>query len=413
MDKTIKKPELLAPAGDFERLKAAVMFGADAVYLAGTRFGMRTAPQNFSADELFRAVEFARSKNVRVYVTCNSVMHNDEIDGIEDFIALIEKAGADAVIISDFGVMRIAQKTAPNLDIHISTQAGIANYATANAFFEAGAQRVILARELTLDEISEIRSKAPSSLEIEAFVHGSMCVSFSGRCLLSSYLTNRDANRGDCSQPCRWKYALNEATRPGQYFPIFEQNSETHILNSRDMCMIEHIPALLSAGIESFKIEGRAKSAYYTAVVVNAYRRAIDAYFENPENFILPEWIKDEMNKVSHREYSTGFFFGNEPGQIYENGGYIRDYQVAAVVEDYYGGCLCLSQRNKFFAGDELDVLAPGIDPFLIKAEVIYNGNGEEIPSAPHAEMKLKIPFDRPLPKGTLLRKNTAKQGVL
>ncbi|MDF2632653.1 MAG: family peptidase, partial [Caproiciproducens sp.] len=308
-----KSVELLSPVGDMERLSTAINFGADAVYLAGQEFGMRTSPSNFSQDELRKAVAFAHSKNVHVYLTCNTVPHNDELARLPEFLQFAQDVGVDAFIIADFGVMTMAKKYAPKVDIHMSTQAGIANYASANELYSMGVKRVVLARELNLSEIAEIRAKTPKELEIEVFVHGAMCVSFSGRCLLSSYLTGRDANRGDCAQPCRWEYALVESKRPGQYMPISEDQSGTYILNSKDMCMIEHIPELVKAGVNSLKIEGRAKSAYYVAVVTNAYRRAIDEYLQNPAGKVSP-WVVEELNKISHREYSTGFYFGTEPG---------------------------------------------------------------------------------------------------
>lgn len=398
-------PELLSPAGDMQRLKSAILFGADAVYLAGNEFGMRTAAGNFSFEELEQAVEYAHSKNVKVYLTCNTVPRNDEIKRMPEFLSHAAKCGVDAFIICDIGVMKMAHEYAPDVDIHVSTQAGVCNYMAANEFYNMGAKRVVLARELSFEEIRGIRENTPAELEIEAFVHGSMCVSFSGRCLLSAYMTGRDANRGDCAQPCRWKYALAEENREGQYFPIDEDESGTHILNSRDMCMIEHIPELVAANITSFKIEGRAKSSYYVSVVTNAYRQAIDNFTANGNNFVLPDWIKDEMNKVSHREYSTGFYFGDEPGQVYKNGGYVRDYQVVAVVEDYKDGNLYLTQRNKFFKGDVLDVLEPGKRSFLLDADKIFNEFGDEIDSTPHPMMKLVIPYNKKIEKGALLRK--------
>lgn len=399
-------PEILAPAGDMERLEAAILFGADAVYLAGREFGMRTAASNFDEMQLVEAVKKAHAAGVRVYLTCNTVAHEDEIARLPQFLQQAEEAGVDALIISDIGVMRLAQKYAPRTAIHISTQAGIANSATARAFYEMGAQRVVLAREMSLEEIATLRANIPKELEVEAFVHGSMCVSFSGRCLLSSYLTSRDSNRGDCSQPCRWKYHLMEESRPGQYFPVFEDERGTHILNSRDMCMIEYIPQLVQAGITCFKIEGRAKSAYYTAVVTNAYRAARDAYLACADEGFVPErWIIDEMSKVSHREYSTGFYLGTEPGQVLDNGGYVRDYEVAAVVTDWAGGVLYATQRNKFYRGDELDVLVPRGKPFLLTASEIYTPTGELLDSTPHPMMPICIPCKTEVPKGTLLRR--------
>nr|WP_319488444.1 U32 family peptidase [uncultured Caproiciproducens sp.] len=404
MTDTINRAELLSPVGDMERLSAAISFGADAVYLAGQEFGMRTAPSNFTDEELVKAVQFAHDRNVRVHLTCNTVPHNKELAQLPEFLQLAQDAGVDALIIADFGVMSLAKKYAPKVDIHMSTQAGVANYVSAGELYNMGASRVVLARELNLDEIAEIRAKTPKELELEAFVHGAMCVSFSGRCLLSSYLTGRDANRGDCAQPCRWEYALMESKRPGQYMPVFEDRHGTYILNSKDMCMIEHIPEILKAGVTSLKIEGRAKSAYYVAVTTNAYRNAIDEYYKHPLEKVSP-WIVEEMNKISHREYSTGFYFGTEPGQVYDNGGYVREYDVIAVCEGYENGVATLSQRNRFFRGDTADVLERGSQPFLLALNDLYDQNWNPIESAPHAMMTVLVKTDHPLVKGAILRK--------
>jgi U32 family peptidase len=402
--RTTNRIELLSPVGDMERLGAAIDFGADAVYLAGQEFGMRATPTNFSRDELKKAVDLAHGNHVRVHLTCNTIPHNDELARLPEFLEYAQDIGVDAFIIADFGVMAMAKKYAPKVDIHISTQAGIVNYITANEFYNMGAARVVLARELNLTEISEIRAKTPSELEIEGFVHGAMCVSFSGRCLLSSYLTGRDANRGDCAQPCRWEYALMESKRPGQYMPISEDQSGTYILNSKDMCMIERIPELAKAGITSLKLEGRAKSSYYVAVTTNAYRHAIDEYLQNPEGSVSP-WITEELNKISHREYSTGFYFGTEPGQVYSNGGYVRDYDVIAVCEDYADGVATLSQRNRFFKGDTADVLESKSQPYLERLDEIYDKDWNPIDSAPHAMMTVFLKTDRPIAKGAIFRK--------
>ena len=402
----LNKVELLSPAGDMERLHAAVNFGADAVYLAGSEFGMRTSSSNFSFDELKEAVEFSHSKGVKVYLTCNTVPRNDEVSRIPEFLKTAEDIGIDAFIISDIGVMAFARKYAPSVEIHISTQAGVANYATANELYNMGAKRVVLARELSLDEIKFIRDHVPEDLELEVFAHGSMCVSFSGRCLISNYMTGRDANRGDCAQPCRWKYHLTEENRPGEFFPIEEDNKGTYFFNSKDMCMIEHIDKLIEVGASSLKIEGRAKSAYYTSVVTNAYRHAIDDYYNQTDNWQLKPWIKDEMNKVSHRPYSTGFFFGKEPSQGYESGGYVRDYDGVAVCDDYNNGVATISQRNKFLKGDEVDILPPCAgEPFSIKINEIYDEWNNPVESAPHAMQKLYIKTDVEIKKGSLIRK--------
>lgn len=397
--------EILAPAGDTESLQAALNFGADAVYLAGKEFGMRTASKNFDMEQMAAAVQLAHSKNARLYVTCNTLPHNSELGRLPQYLQGLQECGADALIIADIGVMELAKKYAPNTEIHMSTQTGIVNYQTANVLYNMGASRVVLARELSFEDIAEIRAKVPKELEIECFVQGSMCVSFSGRCLISAYLTGRDANRGDCAQPCRWKYHLCEENRQGQYFPVEEDDQGTFLYNSRDMCMIDYIPQIVQSGITSLKIEGRAKSAYYAAVTTNAYRHALDDYYKMGKDFKLQPWIKEELDKISHREYSTGFFLGNEPGQVVTNGGYIRHYDVVAVCESFFDGVLHITQRNKFLVGDTLDVLPPNGVPFELTVTEIFNENGDSVPDAPHPMEKLTIPCSKNIPKGSLFRK--------
>ncbi len=376
--------ELLSPAGDFKRLRLAAKFGADAVYCAGSMFGMRTNPSNLNGNELKEAVELVHSQNKKIYITCNTLPRNDEIPFLPDFLKYAQDIGVDAFIIADMGVLAAAKKYAPNVDVHISTQAGIVNYASANAFYDMGATRIVTARELSLDEIKTIRDKCNPKLEIEAFVHGAMCMSFSGRCTLSNYLTGRDANRGDCAQPCRWKYYLMEEKRPGEYFPINEEKEGAYIFNSRDLCMIEHIPELVDAGIDSFKIEGRAKSEYYTAMVTYAYRAAIDEYLKNPSaDFVLPDWIKGEVDKISHRKYTTGFYFGPiQNGQVTDNGGYERAWDVCAVYKSCENGKLTVEQRNRFFDGEELEVVEPFKKPYKITVQNLFNVKDEEFVSA-------------------------------
>lgn len=404
MTRGINTAEVLSPAGDMECFKSALNFGADAVYLAKKSFGMRAAPKNFSQEELCEACSIAHSQGKKVYLTCNTLPRNRELDGLKDFADEAVAAGVDAFIVSDIGVMSLLKEYAPEIDIHISTQAGIVNFASATQFYKMGASRVVLARELCLDEIKKIRDNTPSELEIETFVHGAMCVSFSGRCLLSQYLTGRDANRGECAQPCRWSYSLMEKTRENEYFPIFEDDGGTYILNARDLCMIEHLEALFDAGISSFKIEGRAKSFYYVSAVTNAYRSAVDFYAEHPHER-LPQWIIDETDKVSHREYSTGFFFGdNPPTQNYRDGGYVRNYDVAAIVESFDGKYIKVLQRNRFFKGDELEILMPKTKPEKIAAEEIINEAGESVEAANKASEHYRIRCDRELPAGTVLR---------
>ena len=404
MSTTIKLPELLCPAGDIERLKAAVDFGADAVYLAGEEFGMRTAAKNFSQEDLKKGVEYAHSHGVAVHVTCNTIPHNDEIARLPAHLEMLADANVDAIIASDLGTINLVKKYAPKQQLHISVQSGIVNYETANFFADLGADRIVLARELPLEEIAEIRAKTPKTLELEAFVHGAMCVSFSARCLLSSYMTGRDANRGDCAQPCRWSYALMEEKRPGQYFDITEDEKGTYILNSNDLCMAEHLDKMVAAGISSLKIEGRAKSHYYVAVTANAYRGAVDSLACEGE-WKLPSWVMEELNKISHRTYSQGFYFGRpENAQTYGSAGYIRDYTVAGVVSGFEDGMVSLTLKNKFFRGQTFDCLSPREEPFILKADEMFDEKGTPIEVAPHPMMTVKIPCDRPVKKGTLFR---------
>ncbi|MBQ1309175.1 MAG: U32 family peptidase [Ruminococcus sp.] len=402
----LTKPEILAPAGDMDCLKAALSFGADAVFLAGKSFGMRSSPRNFDADELKKACAMAHAKGKKIHLTCNILPRNNELRTLPAFLIMAQDSGVDALIIADLGVFEAAKRYAPRVARHISTQAGVTNYAAANVLYNMGASRVVMAREIPLDEIAELRAKTPKELEIECFVHGAMCVSFSGRCLISSYMTGRDANHGDCAQPCRWKYQLFEETRDGQYFPVEETGRGTFLYNSRDLCMIEHIPELIKAGVSSFKIEGRAKSSYYTAVTTNAYRKAVDQYWEDGDPFELHPWIREELEKISHREYNTGFYFGGEPGQVTGDGGYIRHYDNVAVCECSVDGYTSvISQRNKFWVGDTLDVLPPSGIPFEITCISLTNEAGESVDSAPHPTERLTMLADRAVPAGSVIRK--------
>jgi U32 family peptidase len=396
-----KKLELLSPAGDMERLKMCVLYGADAVYLAGRRYGMRAASANFGDEELVKAVSFAHERGVRVYVTCNTLPREDELAELPRYLAFLQDAGVDALIIADLGVLDLAKKYAPRVKRHVSTQLGVINSATANALYALGADTVVLARETPMEDIKKIRANTPEELRIEAFVHGAMCVSFSGRCLLSNYLTGRDANRGQCAQPCRWKYHLVEEKRPGEYFEITEDGG-TYILNSRDMRMIEHLPELIDAGVTSFKIEGRMKSSYYAAVVTNAYRHALDAAIEGRPPDRL--WI-DETEKVSHRPYTTGFYFG-QPGQHYAEASYFTGADVAAVVESCdEDGNAVLTQRNKFSLGDELELLVPGSAPISFKVESMRNADDEEISDTRHAMMEIHTRLPQYAPQYSILRR--------
>ncbi|MBQ9248998.1 MAG: U32 family peptidase [Oscillospiraceae bacterium] len=396
-----EKPELLSPAGDRERLLMALQYGADAVYLAGRQFGMRAAAVNFADDELREAVCLAHGMGRRIYVTCNTLPIEDELKQLPEYLSFLQDAGVDALIIADLGVLELAKRYAPRVARHVSTQLGVINSATANALYELGADTVVLARETRLEDIRKIRANTAPELRLEAFVHGAMCVSFSGRCLLSNYMTGRDANRGQCAQPCRWKYHLVEETRQGEYFEITEDGG-THILNSRDMRMIEHIPELLEAGVSSFKIEGRMKSAYYTAIVTNAYRQAIDAAVAGEA--LDPVWVA-ETDTVSHRPYSTGFYFG-DPGQYYPDSMYDSTAEVMAVVQSCNGeGDAILTQRNKFYKGDTLELVRPGEKPVPFAVRQMFDADGMEIEDTRRAMMEIHMKLPCAAPPFSIVRK--------
>ena len=396
-----EKIELLAPAGDMERLKMAVAYGADAVYLAGNTFGMRSFAGNFSPEELKAAVALCHGRGVRVHVTCNTMPRNEEAARLPEWLEYLNEAGADAVILADVGVLSLAKRYAPKVECHISTQASIVNYETARAWHDLGADRVILARELSLDEIREIRAKAPRELEMEVFAHGAMCVSYSGRCLLSNYMTGRDSNRGACAQPCRYQYALMEEKRPGEYFPVFEDEKGTYIMNSRDMCMIDHLDDLMDAGVDCLKIEGRAKSAYYAAIVTGAYRHVLDDVAAGRP--VDPVW-RDEVEHVSHRHYSTGFFYG-QPGQFYEDARYIRDWQICAVVMGCTPeGLATLSLRNKFACGDQVEVVGPDTKPFTMTAPMMTDSQGLPLTEPKTPQMVFTMQLPHPVPPMSFVR---------
>lgn len=397
------KIELLAPAGDMERLHMAVAYGADAVYLAGTTFGMRSFAGNFSPEELKQAVQLCHSKGVHVHVTCNTMPRNEEIARLPEWLAYLNELRVDAIILADVGVLALAKRYAPDVPCHISTQASIVNYQTATAWHDLGASRVILARELCLDEIREIRDKTPGSLEIEVFAHGAMCVSYSGRCLLSNYMTGRDSNRGACAQPCRYQYALMEEKRPGEYFPIYEDDRGTYIMNSRDMCMIDHVKDLMDIGLDSLKLEGRAKSAYYAAIVTGAYRHAIDAAWAGQP--LDPVW-RDEVEHISHRHYSTGFFYG-QPGQFTQSSRYIRDWQIVAkVIECGEDGSALLTLNNKFAVGDRLELVGPDVRPqSLTVEELIDDETGNSLPEVRKPQMRFRMKLPQAVPPLSLLRR--------
>ena len=395
------KPELLAPAGDMERLKMSVLYGADAVYLAGTSFGMRSFAGNFSPEELREAVRYAHSHNVKVHTTVNTMPRGAELAALPAHLELLNDCGVDALIIADLGVFRMAEKYAPNCQRHMSTQVSIANAACATAWYEMGAQRVVLARELSLEEIRSIRQNTPKELEIETFVHGAMCVSYSGRCLLSNYMTGRDSNRGACAQPCRYEYALMEEKRPGEYFPVFEDEKGTYIMNSRDMCMIDHLDDLMDAGVDCLKIEGRAKSAYYAAIVTGAYRHVLDDVAAGRP--IDPIW-RDEVEHVSHRHYATGFYYG-QPGQYYENSRYIRDWQVCAIVTACdENGLATLSLRNKFRTGDTLEIVGPDLRPFAFEVPTMRDAEGAELTEPRNPQMVFTMQLPKQVPPFSILR---------
>ena len=399
----MRKLELLSPAGDMERLKMSVLYGADAVYLAGTDFGMRAFAGNFTPEELPQAVKFAHDHGVKAHVTVNIMPRNDEIAQLPAYLERLEDAGVDALIVADLGAFTQAGKYAPHCERHISTQQSIANYECAQAWFDLGAQRVVLARECSLKEVAEIRKKVDPRLEIETFGHGAMCVSYSGRCLLSNYMTGRDSNRGACAQPCRYQYALMEEKRPGEYFPVYEDEKGTYILNSRDMCMIDHLQDLMDAGVDCIKIEGRAKSAYYAAIVTGAYRHVIDdIYAGRPVDKV---W-RDEVDHVSHRIYSTGFYYG-EPGQYTQHSRYIREWQIVARIDscDENGLAVC-SLNNKFRAGDELEIVGPDLRPFTVTAPLMADLEGYALEEPRTPQMKFTMQLPKAVPALSMIRRS-------
>lgn len=406
---TIKAPELLAPAGNLEKLKIALTYGADAVYIGGEEFSLRAAADNFTTDEIKEGVDFAHNLGKKVYLTANVIPHNRDIDEYAKYLNEVKDIGLDGVILSDLGMFEVTREVAPSLDIHISTQANNVNYKSADTWHRMGATRVILAREMSFDEIREIRERTDPSLELEAFVHGAMCISYSGRCLLSNYMTGRDGNGGACAHPCRWKYYLMEEQRPGEYMPVFENERGTFIYNSKDLCMIEHIDKLIESGLSSLKIEGRVKSEFYVATVIAAYRRAIDSYMENPDGWKFdPKWL-EELKKVSHRDYTTGFYFGKPGGteQHYASSSYIREYDMVGMV-DFYNeetSTAAVIQKNRFFKGDEVEFLCPDGSFFTQKIEFMTNSDGEELEVANRPQSIAYIKTDRKVIKDSFMRK--------
>jgi len=405
----MKRPELLAPAGNLEKLKIAVIYGADAVYLGGENFGLRAGAKNFTLEQLTEGIKFAHEREKRIYLTLNIIPHNEDLKELPEYVAKLKELGLDAVIISDPGVLKIVKNIIPEMEIHLSTQANTTNYAAVNFWYEQGVRRVILARELSLEEIEEIIKKSPPDMKIETFVHGAMCISYSGRCLLSNYMVGRDANRGDCAHSCRWRYYLMEETRPGEFFPVYEDEKGAYFFNSKDLCMIEHLPSLIEAGISAFKIEGRMKSSYYVATVVKAYRNLIDSYFTKPkEYFCDKKWI-DEIKKVSHRYFTTGFYFAKPGGeeQRYDSSEYIKTYDFAGLVLDYNSDnqIATIEQKNRIFIGDEIEIFGPDDDFFTQKIEKMWDEEGEEIEVAPHAKQIIRMKMAKPVKPWYIIRK--------
>lgn len=402
----MRKPELLAPAGNLEKLKTAIDFGADAVYLGGSKLNLRAFADNFGVEEIKDGIKYAHDRGKKVYVTLNVFPHNEDLEGLEDYLRELYSLNVDAVIVSDPGIIMTAREVVPELELHLSTQANNVNYKSALFWHKQGIKRIVLARELGLEQIKEIREKLPEDCELEAFVHGSMCMSYSGRCLLSNYMTGRDANRGECAQPCRYKYHLVEEKRPGEYFPVYEDEKGTYIMNSKDLCMIEYIPELVNSGISSFKIEGRMKSAFYVAVVTKAYREAIDAYWNNAAEYKFNnKWI-DDLEKVSHRQYHTGFYFG-KARQVYESSSYIRNYDIVGIVREYdkASGRAVIEQRNKVFEGDKVSVLRSQGEDFEITLKDMRNTEGSKIEAAPVAQMLYTIESSEELKKNDFIIK--------
>ncbi|MBC8568925.1 U32 family peptidase [Mogibacterium sp. NSJ-24] len=405
----MRKLELLAPAGDLEKLKIAVDYGADAVYFGGEMFSLRAGAGNFSESEIIEGVKYAHDKGVKCHMAFNIFAHNEDIEPLTQYLKKIKKIPIDAFIVSDPGIISIIKDVIPEAELHLSTQANMTNYATANFWYRQGVRRLVLARELTFEEIKDIKSNIPDDMELEAFVHGAMCISYSGRCLLSNFMINRDANRGQCAHPCRWKYKLVEEQRPGEHYPVEEDSRGTYIMNSKDLCMLEYIPQLADAGISSVKIEGRMKSVFYVATVVSAYRRAIDTYYDNPDGFVYnPEWM-EELKKASHREFTTGFYF-NKPtdkDQNYQTSDYTRDYSFIGMVRSYdpETKIAVVEQRNKMILGDEIEIFGPGKPYFSQVLDVLQNEDGESIESAPHPQQIVRIKMRQPVAENFILRK--------
>lgn len=404
----MRKPELLIPASSLEVLKTAVLFGADAVYIGGEAFGLRAKAKNFSGEEMKQGIAFAHAHGVRVHVTANILAHNSDLDGAEAYFHELKEMKPDALIIADPGMFMLARKICPEIEIHVSTQANNTNYMTYLFWHDLGAKRVVSARELSLDEIKEIRRRIPEDMEIESFIHGAMCISYSGRCLLSNYFTGRDANQGACTHPCRWKYAVMEESRPGEYLPVYENERGTYIFNSKDLCMIEHIPEMIDAGIDSFKIEGRMKAALYVAAVARTYRKAIDDYFMSEEKYRANmDWYKSEISKCTYRQFTTGFYFGkpDENTQIYDSNTYVNEYVYLGMIESVSGdGKVKIEQKNKFSVGDHIEIMKPGGENIEVQVLSLTTDEGEKVDSAPHPRQKLWVELSKPAAQYDLLR---------
>ncbi|MBE5826389.1 MAG: U32 family peptidase [Butyrivibrio sp.] len=409
----MKKPELLIPASSLEVLKTAVIFGADAVYIGGDAFGLRAKAKNFSKEEMKEGISFAHEHGVKVHVTVNILAHNYDLDGVETYLHELKELGPDALIIADPGIFMKARRICPEIDIHVSTQANNTNYETYNFWHDLGAKRVVAARELSMNEIKEIKEKIPEDLEMECFIHGAMCISYSGRCLLSNYFTGRDANHGACTHPCRWKYAVVEEKRPGEYLPVYENDRGTYIFNSKDLCMIEHIPELVDAGVDSCKIEGRMKTALYVATVARTYRKAIDDYFESEEKYRqnMP-WYLDQIARCTYRQFTTGFYFGkpSEEAQIYDNNTYINEYIYLGIVYDVDDrGFARIEQRNKFSVGDEIEIMKPDGTDVKVKVNGMYDEEGNAVDSCPHSKQIIYLDLSEPAGMYDILRVSTEK----
>ena len=409
MERVRRHPELLIPASSLEVLKTAVIFGADAVYIGGEEFGLRAKAKNFTLEEMSEGIAFAHEHGVKVYVTANILAHNYDLDGIREYFRQLKEIGPDALIIADPGVFMIAKEICPEIERHISTQANNTNYETYRFWWELGAKRVVSARELSLKEIAEIRRNIPQEMEIESFVHGAMCISYSGRCLLSNYFTGRDANRGACTHPCRWKYAVVEETRPGEYMPVEENERGTYIFNSKDLCMIEHIPDLIAAGIDSLKVEGRMKTALYVATVARTYRKALDDFRESPETYQdNMDRYRDQISNCTYRQFTTGFFYGkpDETSQIYDSNTYVKEYTYLGIVGGTNEDGLCsIEQRNKFSVGEQIEIMKPDGRDVKTAVTAIYDEDGNPMESAPHPKQKLWVALDKKAEKNDLLRR--------